>query len=782
MQLGRVLLLGLALVGVASVSVVRAAEIPEQPSFQHDVVPVLTRFGCNMGACHGKLAGQNGFRLTLRGYAPELDHRYIVREEGGRRINLAQPERSMLLLKPTGAMPHGGGKLIETGSPAYQVLLNWIKSGAPAPLADEPAVARLEIAPPAQTLSAGQSQSLTVTAHYTDGRTRDVTWLAKFESNDASVVSVTPEGRATAERHGETAVRVAFMDQVEIATLTIPYENAVDDAWYAERRNVIDEHVFNKLKSLRIEPSPAASDEAFLRRVYLDTIGTLPTPDEARAFLIDTDPARRAKLIDQLLERPEFVDFWTLQLADLLQNRKERDHDVRGSKGVRQFHAWLHQQVAANRPWHELAREVLTASGSVSDHPAVGYFVVTVGERQAPESEVADSVAQAFLGTRIGCAKCHNHPLEKYTQDDYYHFVAFFARVALDRKDPKEGATELWIADEHARNLKRSILARQKQVAELRSTSSDAQKLEQLEREIADLQKQYDNHLAQPIQVRQPRTGEMMVPQPLDRSPVELPPSVDPRAKLVDWMTRPDNEYFAGAMVNRLWKHFFSVGLVEPVDDLRATNPPSNPALWTALIGEFKQNNYNLKHVMRLILNSRAYQLASDTRPTNAADTRYYSHYYARRLPAEVMLDAISHTTGVPDQFQGYPIGVRAIQLPGPQVDSYFLSLFGRSDRVTACACERNGDVTLPQLLHLQNGDSIVNKLHDGQGRLHQLLEQQSDNEKVMEELFLSTLIRLPRDTERAAVHEALATGDRREVFHDLFWALLNSKEFAFNH
>jgi hypothetical protein len=780
MQLGRIVLSGLLL--ALAPAVAGAVEIPAPPSFADDVVPVLTRFGCSMGACHGKLAGQNGFRLSLRGYAPDFDHKTIAREENQRRINVADPAHSLLLLKPSGKVPHAGGRLLEAGSPGYQVLQNWIATGAPGPVEKEATVARIEVSPRTKTMKVGETQPLTVTAHYTDGRVRDVTWLTKFDSNDASLVPITAEGVVRAARHGETSIRAAFRDQVEIATFTIPYEHAVDDSLFAERRNVIDNHVFDKLKGLHIEPSPNADDAAFLRRVYLDTIGTLPTPDEARAFLADQDAAKRAKLIDQLIERPEFVDFWTLQFGDLLQNRKERDHDVRGPKGVRQMHAWLRAQVAANRPWNELARDVLTASGSEKNNPAVGYFVVTVGERQAPESEVADSVAQAFLGTRIGCAKCHNHPLEKYTQDDYYHFVAFFSRVSMDRKDSKEGPTELWLVDEHAKNLMRQMMERQKQLDEAKAKNEDAKKIEELTKQLADLEKQKTDHLKQPVQVRQPRTGQMMVAQPLDRSAVDLPPDVDPRSKLVEWMTRPDNEAFAGAMVNRLWKHFFSVGLVEPVDDLRATNPPSNPELWKAMVSEFKQSNYNVRHVMKLILNSRAYQLASDTKPANATETRYYSHYYARRLPAEVMLDAISSSTGVPDTFQGYPVGVRAVQLPGPQIESYFLSLFGRSDRVTACACERNGDVTLPQLLHLQNGDSITNKLGDPTGRLNPLLDKEADNDKVIDELFLSTFNRPPRDDERGSVKKALEGADRREVFSDLFWALLNSKEFAFNH
>ena len=523
---------------------------------------------------------------------------------------------------------------------------------------------------------------------------------------------------------------------------TVPFESKVDPARLVGRNNFIDDHVFAKLAALRIEPSDLTTDEEFLRRAFLDSIGTLPTADEVRAFIADQSADKRVKVIDALLERPEFVDYWTLILSDLLQNRKERDHDVRGTKGVRAMHEWLRKQVAANRPWDQIARDLLTATGSTADSPAIGYYIVTIGEhREVERSEVAASVAQAFLGTRIGCAQCHNHPLEKYTQDDYYHFVGFFSRVRLERKDPKLGPTVLKVAH------------------------SDP------------------NQNKSPIGVRQPRTNEFLKPRPLDRSAVDLAPGDDPRQKLVAWMTDEKNEHFAGAMVNRIWKHYFGVGLVEPVDDLRVTNPPSNPALWKALVAESVAHRYDFKHLMRVMLNSRTYQLASTTRPGNAADNRFYSHYYARRLPAEVMLDAISQATGVPDRFPGYPIGLRAVQLPDPGLNSYFLSLFGRSERVTACACERNGEVTMPQLLHLQNGESVVQKLRSGDGRLARWLKDLPDSDKLMDEMFLTTVSRLPTVDERRAVKALLVDGDpKEEVLRDLFWALVNSKNFAFNH
>ncbi len=720
---------------------ITAMAADESPSFLNEVVPIFTRAGCNQGACHGKGAGQNGFRLSLRGYAPEMDYKSLTREFHGRKIDLSAPERSLLLLKAIAEIPHEGGKLFTTDSREYQTLKKWIAHGAPGPNKADPKIVKLSVFPPHQTLKPKETLTLQAIAEFSDGTKQDVTWLTKFESNDPAVVTTTSEGKVTAKRSGETAVRAAFLTEVAISSFTIPFDNDIPAEKYAVGNNFIDTHVFGKLKQLRIEPSDLSSDEEFIRRVFLDTIGTLPTPAEVKAFLADPSPNKRSKWIDSLLERPEYVDYWALQWSDLLQNRKERDHDVRGTKNVRLMHNWIRRQVAMNRPWDELARDVLLAKGNSLENPAVGYYVVTVGEhRHGENSEVVASVAQAFLGTRIGCAQCHNHPLEKYTQDDYYHFASFFSRIKLDRKEPRTGTV-------------------------LKISHPDP------------------NTNKNPIGVVQPRTGQFLKPQPLDRSVVSIAPHEDPREKLVEWMTHPNNEYFAGAMVNRLWKHYLGVGLVEPVDDLRATNPPTNPELWKALVEEFANKKMDLKHLMKVILNSRTYQLSSATKPTNESETRFYSHYYARRLPAEVLLDAISQATEIPDEFSGYPKGMRAIQIPDPGVKVYFLSLFGKSDRVTACACERNGEVTMPQLLHLQNGDAIVKKIKANEGRLAKLLKEIPDNNQLIDELFLVTHSRKANNRERQAVLELLQAGDpREEVFRDLFWALLNSKNFTFNH
>jgi hypothetical protein len=514
----------------------------------------------------------------------------------------------------------------------------------------------------------------------------------------------------------------------------------VDESRFQQTNNFVDTHVFAKLKELRIEPSDLCTDEEFVRRVFLDACGILPKPEEVIAFVADTDPKKRAKLVDAVLARPEFTDYWALQLGDLFQNRRERDHDVRGVKGVRQFHDWLRKQVEANRPWDAIARDVLTATGPNTESPAVGYYIVTVGEqRHGESSEAPESIAQAFLGTRIGCARCHNHPLERYTQDDFYHFAAYFSRVKLERKEAKAGPTVLKVSHPD------------------------------------------QNQNKNPVGVSQPRTGQFMKPQPLDRSPRDVKPGDDPREVLAKWVTDPGNEFFAGAMVNRVWKHYMGVGLVEPVDDLRATNPPTNPALWGALKQEFVAKKFDLRALMRVILNSRAYQLSSATRPGNATDGRFYSHYSARRLPAEVLLDAISDATGVPERFDGYPVGIRAVQVPDPGSASYFLRAFGRSERVTACACERSGEVSLPNVLHLICGDTLSAKLAGSSGWLAKRLKEEKDDAKLLDELFLRAYARKPTAEEKAKVVELLKETPREDLFRDLFWALLNSKEFLFN-
>jgi len=771
----------IVVLGAAAPLLLAAAEPePPSPSFQREVLPVLTKYGCNTGGCHGKLSGQNGFRLSLRGYAPEWDHEWITREVNGRRLDFAFPDQSLLVRKATGGIVHEGGTRFRSGSRPWRILMDWIAGRAPGPITDEPMPVALEVTPGEAALRPGERRALQVVARDADGRTTDVTWLAQFYSNDEAVVGVTPAGMVTARAHGEASVRVHFLNLVQVVRLTIPFPHDVEAGLYASGSSLIDGPLFAKLQALRLPPSGECDDAGFVRRAFLDTIGLPPTPEEVDAFLADTAPDKRAALADRLLARPEWVDYWTLQLADVLQNRKERDHDVRGAKGVRAFHAWLRGRLAGGAGWDRIARDVLTAGGDVRERPEIGYFITLLGEsREVEKSELPDAAAQSFLGTRIGCARCHNHPLERFTQDDFYHFAAFFARTGLDRVNPQQGGTRLVSQSQEEKEQRRRITETTAWLRDAEASGKPQAERDGVQHELAEQEKHLAELLARPPQVTQPRTNRPVVARPLDRSAMTFAPEVDPRSVLADWVVASPE--FGGAMVNRIWKHFFTVGLVEPVDDLRASNPPSNGPLWDLLVAEFRAHRFDLRHVMRLILTSRAYQLSSATTPENQAETRFYSHYYARRLPAEVLLDAMAAATGVPDQFQGYPLGLRAVQLPEPGVSSYFLTLFGRSDRVTACACDRRGEVSLPQLLNLRNGDELQQKLEGSTGRLATLLNQ-ADDESVIRTLYLATVARRPSVAERDLIRSQLEADARAPVYRDLFWALLNSKEFTFNH
>ena len=739
--LGAMVLLAFALV---------AADDPAQPkgpgknapSFVNDVEPVLTRLGCNSGSCHGKLAGQNGFKLSLRGFAPDLDHIAITREARGRRLAKSRPRESLLLAKPLMRVPHKGGKTLETGSPEYTTLLAWIAAGAPGPSAKEPTIQRLVIDPPAKSYMPGEALAVKVRAEYSDGSARDVTSLALFKSNDEGLASVEENGRVKALRPGATSIMASFQGQVAVHVVTTPYEQSVDASVYAARANFIDDHVMAKLREVRLEPSPACDDATFLRRASLDLTGALPEPEGVERFVEDGDPHRRRALVDRLLDSPAYVDAWASAWGELLQNRVERDQDQRGRKGVRGFARWIREAVRENRPWDKLVRDVLTARGPLTQEPAGGYYLVN----RKPE-DVAEAATHAFLGTRIQCAKCHDHPLERFTQDDYYGMAAFFTRVKLDGKVTDEGrAVDVGVPGRRGRK---------------KATNLDAER----------------------VGIGHPRTGKFVAPRPLDRSVAKLDPGQDPREALADWMTSKDNRLFARAIVNRIWKKFFAVGLVEPVDDLRVTNPATNEPLLDALCDDLIAHDFDLKHLMRTILLSRTYGLSSDTLPGNVADRKFFSHYYPRRLSAEVMADAIATATGVPEHYTGYADGLRAVQLPDPKVQSYLLDTFGRPERVTPCACERSGEVTMPQVLHLMNGEAMEGRLNDEEGHLKLLLKSGKPDREAVGAIFLATLGRSPSAEQWRLIESSIASsGDRAGVMRDLLWALVNSKEFLFNH
>ncbi len=720
--------------GAASASTVVEVERAAAPyplTFRNHVVPVLTRAGCNSGPCHGSLSGKNGFKLTLRGYDPELDYLTLTRQASARRINRVEPGRSLMLLKPTLAVSHGGGKRFDPRSPEYGVIAQWIAAGTPAPADWDPAMTRLEIFPPAAQLKPGDEQPLIVRAHFSDGHAEDVTRWAKFSSSEGAVASVSEEGVAKVQGAGEAAVSAWYLSKIVTARITSPFPDRIDPAVYARtpRANFIDGLVLTKLSELNIEPSSLSSDTEFIRRAYLDAAGILPTPDEVRAFLADSRADKRARLIAALLERPEFVDYWTYKWSDLLLVSSR----TLPSNAMWSYYNWIRASVAANKPWDQMAREILTASGDTLANGAANYYVL-----HKNPIDVTENVAMTFMGFSITCARCHNHPLEKWTQKDYYQMANLFSRIAV-----KNGT------------------------------------------ERGDL----SVYPARTGEINHPRLNLPLAPRPLEGPSLRVDEVTDRREFFADWLISPDNPFFARALVNRVWKNFLGRGLVEGVDDIRDANPPSNPALLAALTRDFVAHRFDVKHLVRTIMSSTTYQLSSKPTVTNAADLKYHSHYLARRLPAEVILDAISQVTGVPENFPGYP-GRRALQLPDAAVDSYFLTAFGRPPRVTPADSERQQEPSITQALHVINGDTINRKLAAKEGLIQTLIDGKSDNRIAIERVYLAALSRLPTDVEIStlsrAMDEAASRGgpdsQRRSVLEDLAWAVLTGREFLFNH
>jgi hypothetical protein len=716
-------------------------------SFRNHVMPVLTKATCNSGACHGALAGKGGFRLSLLGYDVEGDFQTITRGVRGRRVDMAQPAHSLLLTKPTAATKHKGGKLIDVKSRDYRVVAEWIATGAAGPKPEERRVRHIEVLPELSLLKKGDQQQLLVRAHYSDGRVEDVTAWSKFTSSNEVVASVDPKtGLVNIVGHGEGAVTAWFDSQIVLARLTSPFTHDLAAAEYASaaRRNVIDDKVLAQLQRLKLKPSPKSTDSEFLRRAYLDTIGVLPTPEESRTFLSSTQPDKRDKLIDALLARPEFVDYWTFRWADMLMISGR----LLRPEAVKAYYLWLRARVADNTPWDELARQLVTSSGDSLTNGATNFFAVN----QEPET-MAENVSQTFLALSINCAKCHNHPLEKWTNDQYYAFANLFSRVRAKG----------WGGDSRSGDGIRTLFVEPRG------------------------------------ELLQPRTGKPQLPAPLDGETLDPDDTGDRRYHLAKWLTAPENPYFTRTIANRVWAAFFGMGIVEPVDDLRASNPASNEPLLEALSETLIDNGYDLKALMRLILQSETYQRSSGTLPENAGDSRYFSRYYPRRLIAEVLHDAIAGITDVPAEFTAvklqdgseektafYPKGTRALQLYDSAVASYFLKAFGRNDRDIACECERSVQPSMVQAMHLSNGDTINAKLAKPESRVTKLLQAVGmDETKWVEEAFMLCLSRVPTQVEKAQFQSVFATAaaeDKRAALEDLFWALLTSREFLFQH
>ncbi|MCI0641714.1 MAG: DUF1553 domain-containing protein [Gemmataceae bacterium] len=710
-------------------------------SFRNHVIPVLTKLGCNSGACHGALAGKGGFKLSLRGYAPSDDHFVLTRQANGRRINPLEPARSLMLMKPSLALTHGGGLKLEVNSPEYKLVADWIVSGAPGPSKSDPAIQKLEVFPPDAVLKPKDQLQLVARAWYSDGRAEDVTRWARFASTEDLIAGVDDAGSVKVSGYGEAAITVSFSNLVATTRISAPFDNALDAKVFAgsPRHNFIDNLVLKKLEALRIPPSPQCTDDEFIRRAYLDAAGMLPTPEEVEAFLKDARPDRRARLIDSLLARPEFVDYWAYKWSDLLliSSRKL------SAPAMRSFYSFVRQSVADNKPWDQFARDILTASGSNLHNGAGNFFVL-----HKEITDLTESTAITFMGTSITCARCHNHPLEKWTQDQYWGMANLFSQVAIKNG---ERAGEITVQSLGAGD------------------------------------------------VLHPRRGVPVPPAPLDGKAAA--DSADRRGYFTSWLTAPDNPFFAKAVVNRVWRNFMGRGLVEAEDDLRQTNPPSNEELFDALAKDFIAHGYDVKKLARTIMNAAAYQRSSVSLAGNKADDRFYSRYLVRRLPAEVVLDAYSSVTKVPTAFTkvnvgtsggeagtgDYPLGTRALQLPDTQLISQFLDAFGRPERGQTCSCERQTESSVTQALHLNNGQTLNDKLRDKKSRIEEWLKEKIADEEAIRRVFLLALCRAPTAEERTRFLNIMAEGAggadaaRREILEDLFWAVLTGREFLFN-
>jgi len=721
--------------GATAQAVVRvisaAGDLPV--SFKLDVMPILTARGCNSGPCHGKARGQNGFKLSLLGFDPDFDYAALTQHARGRRVFPAAAERSLLLRKAAGLVPHGGGKRLAAGSADYRTLRRWIEAGVPRAIPEEPKLDRVEVWPTQRLMRPDEQQQLLATAHYTDGTQRDVTALTTFQSSEAAVVPVAESGLVAAgPLPGEASIMARYSGMIATARISIPLPGEKPADLYAKlpRNNFIDESVWQKLESLGIVPSPAVGDAKFMRRVYLDIIGRVPTPEEVRSFLSDTDPDRRNKLVDTLLERPEYADHWATKWNDLLLPNPYRV----GIKAVMNYDAWIRTQFRANVPYDEFVRRLVTARGSTWENGATTLF----RDRRTPD-EVTTLVSQLFLGIRLECAKCHQHPFEKWGQEDFYRFAAYFARVG------------------HRGGISPPISGSEEKIF---TAPADGRR----------------------YVVKHPATEEILEPSPLFGEAPGVSPEEDPRKALAAWMTSDANPYFAQVMANRVWADLMGRGIVEPVDDFRATNPPTNEPLIEALGEEFRRKNYDIRELLRTICRSHVYSLSSETNERNVADTRNYSRHYRQRLRAEVLLDAVCDITGVPEKFPAMPAGSRAVQLWTRRVDSVFLDTFGRPDRNQDPPCERTGETAVTQALHLMNSPRLYAKVTSNSGQAAKLAASEQSPEEIVEELYLLIYNRFPtpEESEYGAGLYGTDGAARRQVTEDLMWALLNTPEFLF--
>jgi len=723
--------------GVAAELAVKVtdAKVEAPINFGNQITPIFTKAGCNAGGCHGKSSGQNGFKLSLLGFEPTEDYDYLVKEARGRRLFPASPERSLLLLKGTATLPHGGGKRLEADSDDYALLVRWISQGMPYGKPTDPKVERIEVFPKERVMPMSGEQQLAVLARYTDGSVLDVTRSALYEPNDKNLAKADGHGLISVfDQPGDVGVMIRYQGKVAVFRAMLPLGAPVENL--PAPRNFIDALVFAKLKKMGLPPSGPCDDATFIRRVSLDIAGRLPTPEETKRFLEDKAETKRDALIDALLASTDYADFFANKWASLLRNKRTADKDKRGTYA---FHDWIRDGLAANKPYDQFVREIVAASGDLTENPPVTWF------RQVKDANAElEDTAQLFLGTRLQCAQCHHHPYEKWSQDDYYSLAAVFTQIA--RKPGEQPGEEV--------------------IYHKRGISSATNK----------------------------KTKKAVSPAALGAKFDALTADDDPREALADWMARAENPYFAKSLANRYWKHFFNRGLVEPEDDMRETNPPTNPELLDALAKNFVENKFDLKQLIRTMCQSRVYQLSSTPNDFNGVDKLSYSRYYAKRLTAETLYDAVNALLKSESKFEGMPVGTKAIQLPdnGFNANSYFLSVFGRPESSSACECERSQEASLAQALHLLNSKDIQDKLAADNGRPALLAKDKAADEEKLRDLYLLAFAREPNADEikfaKAHIEKKIAAAKdkpdagKRAAYEDLVWALLNTKEFLFNH
>ena len=694
-------------------------------NFPNEISPVFTKFGCNGGGCHGKSSGQNGFRLSLLGFEPDEDYEYLVKEGRGRRIFPAAPERSLLLQKAIGVVPHGGGARLSEDSPSYRLLSRWIEQGMPYGQPEDATVTGIIVLPEERLMQRNGEQQISVFANYSDGTIRDVTRTTAFDSNSTEMAEVNETGLVTTSQlTGSVAVMARYLGHVGVYRATIPLGIKVDAL--PKVNNFVDDLVFKKLVQLGLPSSGVSEDAVFLRRVTVDIAGRLPTLGEAEAFIANADPDKRSKQIDQLLASTDYADYFANKWNAVLRNKRRVEGDKAATFG---FYDWIRNSLHNNKPYDEFVSEIITATGTAGSNPAVAWY----REVKDQAAQVEDT-AQLFLGLRIQCARCHHHPFEKWSQEDYYGFAAFFSRVGR-KKSATPGYDRIF-------------------------------------------------HTQGKPSAKNPKTGNNVPPTGLGAEPLDLAVEEDPRIHLASWMSDPTNEFFAKALVNRYWKHFFGRGLVDPEDDMRITNPATNPELLNTLAAEFVKTGFDLKQLIRTITNSSVYQLSSEPNDWNKDDKQNFSRYYPKRLNAEVLLDSIDQVTGTTTNFPGVPVGTRASQLPDSGFTSYFLTVFGRPESSSACECERSSEANLAQSLHLLNSGEIQGKLTNGSGRAATLSKElERDHADKIRELYLLSFARLPTAEEQAiATAHIEKVGDAKIAYEDIVWALINTKEFLFNH